>query len=136
MRTVSVPHDLTILTNEVSSTCLVWQEYECDILKNNPTAPLIVSQVYRGRQRAYIILDGNHRACLLVKHQRRITALLLVNTQQASEILTLEGEGTIPRFPHRGFLAGEMTFRELIVDAIRAAQNLNCTIEQMLERLI
>ena len=136
MRTVSVPHDLAILTNEVSSACLMWQEYEYDILKNNPTSPLIVSQVYRGGQRAYIILDGNHRACLLVKHQRRITALLLVNTQQASEILTLEGEGTIPQFPHRDFLTGEMTFRELIVDAIRAAQNLNCTIERMLERLI
>jgi len=115
---------------------LLWHEYEHDILAGNSTAPLVVSQIYRDRQKAYIILDGNHRACLLAKHRRRITALLLANTKQASEILNLEGEGVIPRFPHRTFLAGEMSFRELIEEAIRSAQNLNCTIEQMLQRFI
>ena len=113
----------------------MWPEHEYDLIHFGSVAPLIVSPVNRNLVQAYIILDGNHRACLCGKHGRPVPAFVMTQRTTADEILALGAGKLIPFFPHSEFLAGDQTFRNLMKAAIRAALEVNETVAQALDRI-
>ena len=123
-----------MLTNTVSNAAPGWWGYESFLLEGIQPPPVIVSPVYRRRQRAFIVLDGNHRACMCAHHSQPIRAWVVLSDSDADEILDLETKSEIPQFPHRKFLGGFVTLKELVGEAIEAAVNLNETISQVLAR--
>ena len=76
MRVIQFHASLAVLTNAVTSRTLMWPEHEYDITHFGSVAPLVVSPVTHNIERAYIILDGNHRACLCGKHGCLVPAYL------------------------------------------------------------
>ena len=113
----------------------MWPEHEYDLIHFGSVPRLVVSPVTRNLVRAYIILDGNHRACLCGKHGRLVPAYVMTQRTTADEILELEANELIRFFPHHEFLAGDQTFRNLIKAAIHAALELDETVAQALDRI-
>jgi hypothetical protein len=135
MRLIQFHPSLAVLTNPVTSRTLMWPEYEYDITYLGSVAPIVVSPVNRNLVRAYLILDGNHRACVCGKHGRPVPAYVMTKRTTPDEILGLEANQLIRFFPHREFLAGNQTFPDLMKVAIRAALELNETVAQALARI-
>jgi hypothetical protein len=135
MELITFPPSLAVLTNAVTSRPLIWSEYEYELCHGGWVPPLIVSPVNRNLKRAYIILDGNHRTCLCAKHGYEVPAYVMTHRTTPNEILELESNQQIRYFPHREFLVGGQSFRQIITGAIKAAFELNETVAQVLRRI-
>jgi hypothetical protein len=135
MRLIQFHPSLAVLTDPVTSRTLMWPEHEYDITYFGSVGPLVVSPVSRNLERAYIILDGNHRACLCGKHGCLVPAYVMTKRTTPDEIIDLEANELIRFFPHREFLAGNQTFRDLMKAANQAPLELNETVAQALERI-
>ena len=127
--------DLAVLTNQVDHKGITWPEYDYVLANGGDLTPIVVAKVRRNLRPAYIIMDGNHRACLWAKHKKNIPAYVMTAATTSDEILEMEGSNEIFRFPHREFLADEETFRQLMDRALKAALQINETIAQVLDRI-
>jgi hypothetical protein len=136
MKLITFPPSLAVLSNPVTSHTLMWPEYEYEICHGGFLIPLVVSPVNRNLVRAYLILDGNHRACLCAKHGISIPAYVMTRDTPPYEIFELEAKNQIRRFPHREFLCGDQTFRGHMNEAIEAALRLDETVEAALDRIL
>ena len=135
MELITFHPTLAVLTNPVTSRTLMWPEYEYDLCHGGSVPPLVVFPVTRNLVRAYLILDGNHRACLCAKHGHLVSAYVMTRETTPYEIFELEVSQQIRFFPQRGFLCGDQTFRDMIKEAIEAALQLSETVEQALDRI-
>jgi hypothetical protein len=124
-----------VLTSPVTNTGSSWLEYDDCVANGGQLPRILVSRVRRNRKRGFIILDGNHRACVLAKHGRRISAYLVTVGTKVDHILELENANRIQPFPHREFLTGEESYQHLIQRAIKASFELDESILQALRRL-
>ncbi|HQL80492.1 MAG TPA: hypothetical protein PLU91_20005 [Verrucomicrobiota bacterium] len=135
MKLLKFSPELAVLTNSVTSHTLMWPEYEYELCRSGYVPPLVVAPVSRNLARAFLILDGNHRACLCAKHGRLVPAYVMTRKTRPKEILELESAEEIRPFPHRLFLFHEQTYGALIREGIEAAIELNETVDDMLCRL-
>jgi hypothetical protein len=126
---------LAVLTNEVSNHGITWPEYDHVLANNGDLLPIVVARIRRNSQPAYIVLDGNHRACLYAKHERNLSAYVMTPRTTSTEILQMEDTTQIHRFPHREFVADEESFAQLMARAIKAALAIDETISQALNRI-
>ena len=69
----------------------------------------------------YLILDGHHRAYLLARRSLPISAIVLTRESDRDEILRLETNNEVPRFPHRDYLMGTVSLLQLGQQAIEQA---------------
>ena len=74
--------------------------------------PIVIAKYDLNR---FVIIDGNHRACVLAQRNMQIGALLLTKDLDRDDILKLELHTFIPPFPkaHRDFLMSHITLKEL-----------------------
>ena len=135
MNLIEFDPSLLVLTNKVTDEGILWPEYDYVLVNGGDLVPIVVSQVRRNLQPAYIVFDGNHRACLWAKHGRKARAYVMMRDTTSDEILEMEGANKIHRFPHREFLADEETFTRLMTRAIKAALEVNETVAQVVERI-
>jgi hypothetical protein len=135
VRLFEFPPALAVLTDSVTLRTLMWPEYEYDLCRNGFVPPLVVAPICRNYARAYLILDGNHRACLCGMHGRLVPAYVMTRNTKPDEIFDLEAAEEIRRFPHREFLFGDQTYGALIKEGIKAALELNETVDDALDRI-
>lgn len=135
MRLVEFSPELAVLTDSVTSRTLMWPEYEFDLCQSGFVPPIIVAPISRNLARAYLILDGNHRACLCGRHVRHVPAYIMTRKTRPDEIFELEAAQEIRPFPHHEFLYGCQTYSALISEGINAAVELNETVDEALDRI-
>jgi hypothetical protein len=89
------------------------------LTRNERIAPIILA---RFQPKRVLILDGNHRAYLLARRGLPIPALMLTSESDRDEILNLEAQHKIPRFPHREYLMSRCSLANLAHQAELKAQ--------------
>ncbi len=112
--------DDILLSDRVKYHSAQFQSAINDLHKHDIATPLIIIKGIGTLENIFIIIDGNHRVIVSALEKISIHAYELESEKDIESILSLESLGKIAPFPHRGFLLGKITFRELRLDAIRA----------------